>query len=119
MYLKSSIKYADEPISAKTPKSINLINVEKKSNKLKLNQEAVEFLRQQNEPFGVLVCLGPYRMGKSYLLNRIVDKKDVFGVGHTDRGETKGVMMYNDFIRIENSSNQEYDLNYLVLDTEV
>ena len=94
---------------------IKLIDLEK--NKLKLTPEGIRFLEQQHEPFGVLVCLGPYRMGKSYLLNRIIKKKDVFGVGHTDRGETKGVMMYGDFIQVKNDDDD--GLKYFVLDTEV
>lgn len=99
------------------PKSIKFIEVEK--NKLRLTKEAIELLEEQKEPFGVLVCLGPYRMGKSYLLNRIVEEKTAFGVGHTDLGETKGLYIFDRLVQIGDDKGLDYGPKFLVLDTEV
>lgn len=55
-----------------------------------VNQEAIEFLKTVEAPLGVVAVAGNYRTGKSYLLNRVLLKRNSgFGVGNTVNACTK------------------------------
>jgi len=112
---KDNQKSATKGDSSRVPSSIKLIDIQK--NKLCLTSEGLDHLKKIKYPFGVLVCLGPYRTGKSYLLNRIVQQKDAFGVGHRDVTETKGIWMYEEMIQIKQEDGNS--VKFLVLDAEV
>lgn len=64
--------------------------------KLAIQQEGLEALRHIKGPVVPLVVIGPYRSGKSFLLNQLlgVGCGEGFGVGHTRNTQTKGVWLW-------------------------
>jgi hypothetical protein len=65
--------------------------------KLTLRSEGLDFLRSVRGPIAPVVVIGPYRSGKSFLLNQLlgVSCGEGFGVGHTRKTETKGVWAWS------------------------
>ena len=39
--------------------------------------------------------VGKYRIGKSFLLNKMIGRPSIFGVGHTTNACTQGIWIYN------------------------
>ncbi|CAH1777169.1 unnamed protein product [Owenia fusiformis] len=62
----------------------------------KVNDEAKKFLADLNMPLVIVSIVGPYRTGKSYLLNRFADVKKAkgFELGSTVQSKTKGIWMW-------------------------
>ena len=55
-----------------------------------INEDTLTFLRELNEPIGVISVAGMYRTGKSYLLNRVLlNQSRGFDVGPTINACTK------------------------------
>jgi len=55
-----------------------------------VNPDAIKFLKTVEAPLGVIAVAGMYRTGKSYLLNRVLLKRNNgFGVGNTVNACTK------------------------------
>lgn len=67
-----------------------------------------------------IVVIGPYRSGKSFLLNQLLnvtcDKG--FGVGHFRETQTKGIWIWGQPIIITNAHDEKGDHCYLYVDTE-
>jgi hypothetical protein len=84
---------------------------------LVLNNDALNIIKEIKNKVAVFVVVGPYRQGKSYILNRLLDRSSGFKVGHTDNSCTKGIWMWNKVIRHTNRQNETMDIIYL--DTEV
>ncbi|XP_068524453.1 guanylate-binding protein 1-like [Anas acuta] len=61
---------------------------------LSLNPAALEVLRGIRQPVVVVAIAGPYRTGKSFLLNRLAQRRSGFHLGHTVQAETKGIWMW-------------------------
>ena len=66
--------------------------------KLQLVDEGIELLKKIDKPIAVVVVIGPYRSGKSFLLNQLlgVGCKEGFGVGHQRHAQTKGIWMWSE-----------------------
>jgi len=100
------------------PKSIPFVVFDK--DKFSVDPRAVEFLESLGSvPLGVAVLVGPYRHGKSFLLNRIILQHkpgDGFMVGQTVNACTKGLHLSTQLLESSNSSDGDYAI--LVLDTE-
>ncbi len=96
-------------------KSINLIK-KTADNKLELNSSAIDFIRNIKHDVGVCICVGPYRQGKSYLLNQLMSHNDLFKVGHKDESETHGIWMSRTTIKIEDTDDSKFTM--LIMDTE-
>ncbi|XP_062996838.1 guanylate-binding protein 1-like [Elgaria multicarinata webbii] len=63
--------------------------------KLQVNQEALEILKNIQQPVVVVAIVGLYRTGKSYLMNRLAGKnKGGFSLGATVQANTKGIWMW-------------------------
>ncbi|XP_071978913.1 guanylate-binding protein 5-like [Engystomops pustulosus] len=61
---------------------------------LSVNEEAKMILENISQPLVVVSIVGPYRSGKSYLLNKLSgDSEGGFSVGHTLSANTKGIWM--------------------------
>lgn len=45
--------------------------VENNNEQLRVNQKALKILRKISQPVVVVAIVGPYRTGKSYLMNRL------------------------------------------------
>lgn len=62
-----------------------------------LHQDAVAYIQGLSAPISVLCVAGPYRTGKSYLLNQIIGTShphDQFQVGNTTQSCTKGLWVW-------------------------
>jgi hypothetical protein len=86
----------------------------KENGDLKINQIALGQLIKIDKSIAICICVGPYRQGKSFLLNTIF-KGSNFGVGHEDEACTEGVWVYQ--CPVEKTQNQSYTL--LIMDVEV
>ena len=85
-----------------------------------VNPEAASFLEGLGDaPLAVVALAGPYRHGKSFLLNRVVlqnGPNEGFQVGQTVNACTKGLHIATKVLTASNSSDGEYRV--LVVDTE-
>ncbi|XP_066433712.1 guanylate-binding protein 2-like [Eleutherodactylus coqui] len=63
--------------------------------KLSVNEEAKKILENISQPLVVVSIVGPYRSGKSYLLNKLSgNSAGGFSLGHTLSANTKGIWMW-------------------------
>lgn len=79
----------------------------------RVDEETAMWLSQRTKPFSVLACAGKFRTGKSFLLNRLLNRPagKGFGVGETVQACTRGIWLCTEMM--SNGSN-----DVLVLDTE-
>ncbi|OCT73239.1 hypothetical protein XELAEV_18036219mg [Xenopus laevis] len=63
-------------------------------NEFVINAEAEEILSQITDPVVVVVIVGKYRTGKSYLMNKLAGSKTGFPLGSTIQSKTKGIWMW-------------------------
>uniref|UniRef100_A0A8D0B8U4 GB1/RHD3-type G domain-containing protein n=1 Tax=Salvator merianae TaxID=96440 RepID=A0A8D0B8U4_SALMN len=69
--------------------------IENKPNgKLVVREEAAEILGNIRQPIVVVAIVGPYRTGKSYLMNQLAGKSKGFSLGYTVEAKTKGIWMW-------------------------
>ncbi|XP_036435543.1 guanylate-binding protein 1-like [Colossoma macropomum] len=61
---------------------------------LRICQEALDILDQITQSVVVVAVAGPYRTGKSYLMNRLAGKRKGFALGSTIESKTKGIWMW-------------------------
>lgn len=59
-----------------------------------VQERAVRVLLSIHQPVVVVAVVGLYRTGKSYLMNRLADKRKGFCLGTTVQAETKGIWMW-------------------------
>nr|XP_060616760.1 guanylate-binding protein 1-like [Anolis sagrei ordinatus] len=62
--------------------------------RLVLQEEALAVLQRIRKPVVVVAIVGPYRTGKSYLMNRLAGQRKGFSLGSTVQGNTKGIWMW-------------------------
>ena len=53
-------------------KALSMVNYDPSLGQFVINPEALEVIRQLQNPIGVISVAGMYRTGKSYLLNRML-----------------------------------------------
>lgn len=97
---------------------------------LEVVEEGLQFLRDIKGPIAPVVVIGPYRSGKSFTLNQLINSScsEGFGVGHTRETQTKGVWLWGQAIKLERkglrsdgvdqSIQREQEVNVLFFDTE-
>ncbi|XP_066124673.1 guanylate-binding protein 1-like [Saccopteryx bilineata] len=68
--------------------------IESTEGQLAVNQEALKILSAITEPLVVVAIVGLYRTGKSYLMNKLAEKKKGFSLGSTVQSHTKGIWMW-------------------------
>ena len=78
---------------------INVVDFTAGNGRCTMNPEAMQFFSQMdpNVDVAVIVVAGGYRMGKSYLLNKLINSPhpdDGFVVGSTVQACTKGIWMH-------------------------
>jgi hypothetical protein len=63
------------------------------SNKIKVNPLAIQELNKLSKPLKVIGICGPYRSGKSFLLNYLFGStvENSFEIGHSTKSVTKGI----------------------------
>ncbi|KAI4329733.1 hypothetical protein MLD38_028083 [Melastoma candidum] len=64
--------------------------------KLQLSSEGLEILERITNPVAAVAVIGPYRSGKSFLLNQLLSLScyEGFGVGHMRDTKTKGIWVW-------------------------
>ncbi|KAK9908714.1 hypothetical protein WJX75_001863 [Coccomyxa subellipsoidea] len=93
----------DRPETTETPETNSrqpfaLVQPIQDATKLSLKEDGLEVLRRIKGPVAPVVVIGPYRSGKSFLLNQLlgVGCDEGFGVGHTRSTQTKGVWVWGE-----------------------
>ncbi|XP_021265529.1 guanylate-binding protein 1-like isoform X2 [Numida meleagris] len=76
------------------PMPAPLCLVNNKDGVLSLNPAAMAVLQEVPQPLVVVAIAGPYRTGKSFLMNRLAQRRTGFPLGPTVRAETKGIWMW-------------------------
>uniref|UniRef100_A0A8B9UXF3 GB1/RHD3-type G domain-containing protein n=1 Tax=Anas zonorhyncha TaxID=75864 RepID=A0A8B9UXF3_9AVES len=61
---------------------------------LSADPAALEVLSGIGQPVVVVAIAGPYRTGKSFLMNRLAQRRSGFPLGHTVQAQTKGIWMW-------------------------
>ncbi|KAH1136497.1 hypothetical protein AAZX31_10G030200 [Glycine max] len=64
--------------------------------KLRLSREGLEAIEKITNPIAAVAVIGPYRSGKSFLLNQLLSLScyEGFGVGHMRDTKTKGIWVW-------------------------
>ncbi|XP_024018705.1 guanylate-binding protein 2 [Morus notabilis] len=64
--------------------------------KLRLSREGLEAIQRITNPISAVAVIGPYRSGKSFLLNQLLSLScdEGFGVGHMRDTKTKGIWVW-------------------------
>ena len=93
---------------------IQLISQE--GGKFTINNEALDILKHMNGSIAICSVVGPYRTGKSYILNLLLNRPNGFVLGETLKSCTRGIWMWDTPIRHRNEQGQEFNL--ILLDTE-
>jgi hypothetical protein len=85
--------------------------------KFLINQRALSILRQLEGNIAVCSIVGPYRTGKSFILNWILKKKSAFEIGGSGsvNSSTRGIWTWNTPIKHKNKNGE---FNLILLDTE-
>ncbi|XP_004981431.1 guanylate-binding protein 4 isoform X2 [Setaria italica] len=85
--------------------------------KLRLSEQGLEAIRRIENPIAIVGVIGPYRSGKSFLLNQLLslscDKG--FGVGHMRDTKTKGIWIWGTPVEMDVDGSK---VSVLYLDTE-
>ncbi|PNY05129.1 guanylate-binding protein 4-like [Trifolium pratense] len=71
--------------------------------KLRLSEEGLEAIEKITNPIASVAVIGPYRSGKSFLLNQLLSLScyEGFGVGHMRDTKTKGIWIWGTPIDLE------------------
>ncbi|GAB4841666.1 hypothetical protein Ancab_022388 [Ancistrocladus abbreviatus] len=85
--------------------------------KLRLAREGLEAIERIEKPIAAVAVIGPYRSGKSFLLNQLLSLScdEGFGVGHMRDTKTKGIWVWGTPVEVEVDGVQ---MSVLYLDTE-
>jgi hypothetical protein len=81
--------------------------------KIELNEKALKYIQTIGNKLKVVSVIGPYRTGKSFLLNRLNNKQKGFHLGNSTNPCTQGVWLW----AIKEGSAQD-GTSTLLLDTE-
>uniref|UniRef100_A0A7N0ZZC3 GB1/RHD3-type G domain-containing protein n=1 Tax=Kalanchoe fedtschenkoi TaxID=63787 RepID=A0A7N0ZZC3_KALFE len=71
--------------------------------KLRLSKEGLEVIERIKNPIAAVAVIGPYRSGKSFLLNQLLSLScdEGFGVGHMRDTKTKGVWAWGTSLEVD------------------
>jgi hypothetical protein len=113
-----SIEPPKHAVRQEWPLSLPFVIFER--DKFLVNPQAVAFLESLgNKPLAVVALAGPYRHGKSFLLNRVILQHPPgvgFDVGETVNACTKGLHLSTQVLAGSNSVDGDYHV--MVVDTE-
>ncbi|XP_010274226.1 PREDICTED: guanylate-binding protein 4-like isoform X2 [Nelumbo nucifera] len=85
--------------------------------KLRLAKEGLEVIERITTPIAAIAVIGPYRSGKSFLLNQLLSLScyEGFGVGHMRDTKTKGIWVWGTPLELDKDG---VKTSVLYLDTE-
>jgi hypothetical protein len=111
--MSSSSSPVDDDISVTAPADDEPIPfIEHVNNQFRVSERGAALLASINGPVVVVAIAGPYRTGKSFLLNRLIGRQSGFAVGPTVNPCTKGIWLWGAPV-VENGR------TYVFMDTEV
>lgn len=95
-------------------KAIPFITIDEKTGHFEVTPDAMMFLESlpRHSKLAVVSIAGPYRTGKSFLANRLLNQSTGFEVGSTTQACTKGIWMWNRPVPLNK------DVNMILIDTE-
>ena len=101
-------------------KPIAFIQLDEKSKKLVVTEEAKKHLSAIKGTVGVCTVAGVYRTGKSYILNQIAGSRNGgFGIGSSVQACTKGIHLWGAPLSMgSHAGSAGTPQNLLLLDTE-
>lgn len=92
---------------------IQLISQE--NGKFRINNQALDILKNLNGSIAICSVVGPYRTGKSYILNLLLNRPNGFVLGAELVSCTRGIWMWDTPIK---HKNEHGEFNLILLDTE-
>ena len=75
-------------------KPVQFISTGTSGSELIMIEDAARRIMAETRPVTVVSIIGPYRTGKSYLLNRLMGKANGFELGPTMEAKTKGIWLW-------------------------
>jgi polynucleotide 5'-kinase involved in rRNA processing len=77
--------------------AIPFITIDEKEGTFAVTTDAMVFLESipRSMKVSVVSIVGPYRTGKSFLANRILNQSKGFAIGSTTQACTKGIWIWN------------------------
>ena len=103
-------------INSKEHESIQLIS-KNKDGQLLVDEKGLNEIKKIKGDIGICLIVGPYRQGKSFLMNRLIGEGcNAFKISHTDDSCTKGIWINKEPVKVRKSNKEE--LNLLFADTE-
>ena len=91
--LKSLDSRMKNILSPEPQEIVQLMKLDKRG-KIQLNPKALEYLSKIEENIKVVSVIGPYRSGKSFLLNRLNGRQKGFHIGNSTNPCTQGVWLW-------------------------
>ncbi|XP_008643532.1 uncharacterized protein [Zea mays] len=108
---------AGDPDPDDLERAFPIVEPDHRHTKLRLSEQGLEAIRRIETPIAVVGVIGPYRSGKSFLLNQLLslscDKG--FGVGHMRDTKTKGIWIWGTPVEMDVDGSK---VSVLYLDTE-
>ncbi|KAG6480890.1 hypothetical protein ZIOFF_057478 [Zingiber officinale] len=94
-----------------------IVEPDSEHTKLRLAKEGLDAIQRITTPIAVVAVIGPYRSGKSFLLNQLLSLScdEGFGVGHMRDTKTKGIWVWGTPFEIDINGRK---ISVLYLDTE-
>eukprot|EP01091_Cochliopodium_minus_P009363 TRINITY_DN2296_c0_g1_i1.p1 TRINITY_DN2296_c0_g1~~TRINITY_DN2296_c0_g1_i1.p1 ORF type:complete len:1111 (+),score=479.97 TRINITY_DN2296_c0_g1_i1:13-3345(+) len=92
-----------------------LITFDNKKGLWNIGNEAKSMISRLSAPLGIIAVAGLYRTGKSYVLNRLLDRQSGFDIGSTINACTKGIYVWSKPIVLKKNNKT---FNILLIDTE-
>ncbi|KAG2545237.1 hypothetical protein PVAP13_9KG418429 [Panicum virgatum] len=108
---------AGDPDPDELERAFPIVEPDHGHTKLRLSEQGLDAIRRIENPIAVVGVIGPYRSGKSFLLNQLLslscDKG--FGVGHMRDTKTKGIWIWGTPVEMDVDGSK---VSVLYLDTE-
>ena len=99
-----------------------LIYKDETDGSLRIDEDTLNTIKTIQNPLAVCLIVGPYRSGKSFLMNNLMGAKDNsnahFSVGHKDTSETRGILVGERLFQVKSHTCPE-EFSVLLMDTEV
>lgn len=109
--MPSKSSKSDLPESEEVDEAIQLVEINDKG-VCKLNPKAIAIISGIKTKVGVISVVGPYRTGKSFLLNRLLGQQDGFEIGPTVQSCTRGIWIWGKPVKVSD------DMHVILMDTE-
>ncbi|XP_042387311.1 guanylate-binding protein 4-like [Zingiber officinale] len=105
----------DDPVDLR--RTFPIVEPDSEHTKLRIAREGLEAIKKITNPIASVVVIGPYRSGKSFLLNQLLSLScdEGFGVGHMRDTKTKGIWVWGTPVEMDFDGRK---ISVLYVDTE-